>query len=161
MRIVVFHGAAPILKSGIMYPNLFSNQNTAIPSCYVLSRLDKLLERSRWIEVLNVQLSSVAFVVVYTHNMDLQFKTNWGPLTGIGVPFLDIKSAVELAVGAYGWWKARERTKSLAQVLGSAGCELSACSTFDINRYRSRYEIYEFIPKWLGEHKLVGFRVLQ
>jgi hypothetical protein len=41
--------------------------------------------------------------------MELQFKTNWGPLTGIGLPFLDVKSAAELAVGAYGWWKARER----------------------------------------------------
>jgi hypothetical protein len=72
--------------------------------------------------------------------MELQFKANWGPLTGIGLPFLDLKSAVELAVGAYGWWKARERAKSLSQVLASAGCELSACSTFEVQRYLVRYD---------------------
>jgi len=70
--------------------------------------------------------------------MELQFNANWGPLSGIGLPFLDLKSAVELAVGAYGWWKARERTRSLEQVLGSAGCQLSVCSTFDFARYISR-----------------------
>jgi hypothetical protein len=73
--------------------------------------------------------------------MELQFQTNWGPLTAVGVPFLDLKAAVELAVGAYGWWKARERAKSLELVLSSAGCELSHCSTFDRQIYCSRFAI--------------------
>jgi hypothetical protein len=30
--------------------------------------------------------------------MELQFNGNWGPLSGIGLLFLDLKSAVELAV---------------------------------------------------------------
>ena len=74
-----------------------------------------------------------------TTKMELQFQTNWGPLTAVGVPLLDLKAAVELAVGAYGWWKARERVKSLALLLRSAGCELSHCSTFDTQLYCSRF----------------------
>lgn len=75
--------------------------------------------------------------------MEIQFGVNWGPLNGITVPFLDLKSAVELAVGAYGWWKARERSQSLVQVLSSAGCELSPCSTFDMHQYISRCALVE------------------
>jgi hypothetical protein len=71
--------------------------------------------------------------------MEIQFRANWGPITGIALPLLDVRTAVELAVGAYGWWKARERSTSLAKVLSSAGCQLSSCSTFDVLRYRSRY----------------------
>ena len=77
--------------------------------------------------------------------MELQFQTNWGPLTAVGVPLLDLKAAVELAVGAYGWWKARERVKSLALVLRSAGCELSHCSTFDTQLYFSRFALLSLV----------------
>lgn len=42
--------------------------------------------------------------------MELAFNAAWGPLSQIAVPLFDVKSAVQLAVGAYGWWKARERS---------------------------------------------------
>lgn len=66
------------------------------------------------------------------------FKADRGPLSQINAPYLDIKSVVQLAVGAYGWWKARERVQSLAQVLDSAGFELAPCGTFNARVYTAR-----------------------
>jgi len=51
--------------------------------------------------------------------MELAFNAAWGPLTQIAVPLINVKSAVQLAVGAYGWWKARERTLSLLEMIKS------------------------------------------
>jgi hypothetical protein len=70
--------------------------------------------------------------------MALQFAVNKGPLSQIVVPLFDLKSAAQLAVGVYGWWKARERVASLAQVLETANCELSPTSTFDLQVYKNR-----------------------
>src|SRR5271156_139733 len=69
--------------------------------------------------------------------MELSFNVAWGPISQIAVPFLDVSSAVQLAVGAYGWWKARERTMSLAEMVRANGGLLAPSTTFNFFRYLS------------------------
>ena len=69
----------------------------------------------------------------------LQFTVNQGPLSQINVGVFDLATASQLAVGVYGWWKARARAGSLAQVLESKKCALSPCSTFNQQVYKARY----------------------
>jgi hypothetical protein len=45
--------------------------------------------------------------------MEVAFNVAWGPLTQVAIPLIDVKGVVELALGVYGWWKARERSMSL------------------------------------------------
>ena len=69
--------------------------------------------------------------------MELAFNVAWGPISQIAVPFIDVSSAVQLAVGAYGWWKARERTMSLAEMVCANGGRLAPSTTFNFSRYLS------------------------
>jgi hypothetical protein len=76
--------------------------------------------------------------------MELAFNVAWGPLTQIAVPFIDIKAAVELAVGAYGWWKARERTLSLMEMIKSEGGRLTPSFSFNVARYLAAPQLCQF-----------------
>ena len=67
--------------------------------------------------------------------MELAFNVAWGPLTQIAIPFIDIRSAVELAAGAYGWWKARERSLSLIEMIHASGGRLAPSTTFNMSLY--------------------------
>lgn len=67
--------------------------------------------------------------------MELGFNVNAGPLSQIAVPILSLSSAVQIAVGSYGWWQARKRTKTLAQTLSAAGGTLVTTSTFNFAVY--------------------------
>ena len=67
--------------------------------------------------------------------LELGFNINAGPLSQIGVQILSIEKTVELAIGAYGWWKARERTQSLVTLLSSSGCHLVSSLSFSIDTY--------------------------
>jgi hypothetical protein len=68
--------------------------------------------------------------------MSLSFSVNAGPLSQVGIEIFSIQTAVELATGAYGWFKATERSKSLAQILSVSGGELVSASSFNYNFYR-------------------------
>ena len=69
--------------------------------------------------------------------MEVAFNVAWGPISQVATPLLDIKTAVELAMGAYGWWKARERSLSLVDMIRGAGGQLSSCKhCFNVSRYR-------------------------
>jgi hypothetical protein len=67
--------------------------------------------------------------------MEVAFNVAWGPLSQIAVPLIDIKSTVELAVGAYGWWKARERSMSLIETISANGGRLAPSLSFVLPRY--------------------------
>jgi len=69
--------------------------------------------------------------------MSLSFSVNnAGPLSQVGIEIFSIQTAVELAIGAYGWFKATERSKSLEQILSVSGGELVCTSSFNYNFYR-------------------------
>jgi hypothetical protein len=69
--------------------------------------------------------------------MELAFNVAWGPISQIAVPLLDVKTAVQLAAGAYGWWKARERSITLLDLVQAVGGQLAPCSAFNIFRYQT------------------------
>jgi hypothetical protein len=69
--------------------------------------------------------------------MSLSFSiNNAGPLSQVGIEICSIQTAVELAIGAYGWFKATERSKSLTQILSVSGGELVSTSSFNYNFYK-------------------------
>jgi hypothetical protein len=76
--------------------------------------------------------------------MEVAFNVAWGPLSQIAVPLIDIKSTVELAVGAYGWWKARERSWSLIETISANGGQLAPSLSFVLPRYLAACERSEF-----------------
>lgn len=67
--------------------------------------------------------------------MELGFTVAAGPLTQISVSLFSIELAVRLATGAYGWWKAGDRSQSLSTILDAKGAKISASSTFHLLRY--------------------------
>lgn len=67
--------------------------------------------------------------------MAVSFSFNAGPLAQIGFNVLSLDTAYHLAVGAYGWYKARERSQSLNEVWKIAGGELISTSSFNIEQY--------------------------
>ncbi|KAJ7036553.1 hypothetical protein C8F04DRAFT_472821 [Mycena alexandri] len=72
--------------------------------------------------------------------MELGFSVKRGPLTQISLPILGLDTAVHLAVGAYGWWKARERHMSLAHQLETNGAHLTTVTSFNRTTYLSARE---------------------
>lgn len=67
--------------------------------------------------------------------MNLSFSAKAGPLATIGFQLITLDQALQLATGAYGWYKARERTQSLAQLMTAKGASLVSTSTFSKQVY--------------------------
>ncbi|KAL0631271.1 hypothetical protein Q9L58_009870 [Maublancomyces gigas] len=67
--------------------------------------------------------------------MELGFSVAAGPLSQISVSLFSIELAVQLATGAYGWWKAGARSQSLSTIVDAKGAKISAASTFHLLRY--------------------------
>ncbi|MCJ1238797.1 hypothetical protein MMC14_006788 [Varicellaria rhodocarpa] len=67
--------------------------------------------------------------------MAIAFNINAGPLTQIGINLLSVDTAVQLALGAYGWYKAKGRSKSLIGPLSASGAELVSTSSFNREHY--------------------------
>lgn len=67
--------------------------------------------------------------------MELGFSVAAGPLSQISVSLFSVELAVQLATGAYGWWKARDRGQSMLGLVESKGCQISTTSTFNLLRY--------------------------
>lgn len=67
--------------------------------------------------------------------MELGFTVAAGPLSQISVSLFSIELAVQLATGAYGWWKAGDRSQSLSTIVDAKGAKISAASTFHLLRY--------------------------
>jgi hypothetical protein len=67
--------------------------------------------------------------------MELAFNVNAGPLAQIGIQIVTLDTAVQLAIGAYGWYKARERSQSLIQLLSAGGVNLVSTSSFNKDIY--------------------------
>ena len=56
-------------------------------------------------------------------------------LSQINLSIISFNVTVHLATGAYGWWKARNRSQSLIEVLDSSHCQLSSNATFNRDAY--------------------------
>jgi hypothetical protein len=73
----------------------------------------------------------------FVTTMSLTFDINRvGPLSQVAVGLGDLVTAYQLMTGAYGWYKARERTDSLTHVLSANGANLVSTSSFNLNEYR-------------------------
>lgn len=70
--------------------------------------------------------------------MELGFSVSAGPLSQISIPVVSIELAVQLATGAYGWWKARDRGRSMLGLVQSKQCQISTTSSFNLLRYIDR-----------------------
>src|ERR1700712_3031392 len=69
--------------------------------------------------------------------MDVSFNISGaGPLSQISTHIISFDTAVWLASGAVGWWKARERSMSLLETLAARKTSLVSTSTFNYNEYR-------------------------
>lgn len=68
--------------------------------------------------------------------MSLSFTVNAGPLSQIGLEIASLSTAYQLAMGAYGWFKAIERSKSLTELLSVSGGELVGTSSFNFDIYK-------------------------
>ncbi|KAL2037905.1 hypothetical protein N7G274_009380 [Stereocaulon virgatum] len=60
----------------------------------------------------------------------MAFNINAGSLSQIAISIISLSSAVQLAVGALRWWRARERSKSLSFTLECAGMSLVPANGF-------------------------------
>jgi hypothetical protein len=70
--------------------------------------------------------------------MELGFNVrNAGPLSQVSFHIISLDTAVYLATGAYGWWKARERSKSLIKLLEFGTGKLISPSSFNLPQYAS------------------------
>ena len=58
-----------------------------------------------------------------------------GPLSQIGFHVISLDTALHLATGLYGWWKARERATSLIELLAVDAGKLISTSSFNLNQY--------------------------
>lgn len=76
--------------------------------------------------------------------MEVSFNVAWGPLSQIAVPLIDDNSAIQLAVGAYGWWKAKERSMSLVEMINANGGHLAPSISFNLSHYLSVRQRFQF-----------------
>ncbi|KAL8911213.1 MAG: hypothetical protein Q9172_007709 [Xanthocarpia lactea] len=69
--------------------------------------------------------------------MSIAFAVNAGPLTQIGIELASLPTAYQLATGAYGWFKARERSQSLQELMSVSGGQLVSTSSFNLRAYKN------------------------
>ena len=69
--------------------------------------------------------------------MSIAFSVNAGPLSQVGLEITSLSTAYQIATGAYGWFKAGERSRSLTDSLSVSGGQLVPTSSFNLNAYRS------------------------
>ena len=71
--------------------------------------------------------------------MDVTFNVpNAGPLTAVSLHLLSFRTAVHLATGAVGWWKARDRTRSLSECISANKANLVGTTSFDSGKYKEK-----------------------
>ena len=68
--------------------------------------------------------------------MSIAFAVNAGPLAQVGLEIASLPAAYQLATGAYGWFKARERSKSLQELVSLSGGQLVSTSSFNLTLYK-------------------------
>lgn len=69
--------------------------------------------------------------------MSVAFAVSAGPLAQVGLEIASLPTAYQLAIGAYGWFKARERSKSLQELISVSGGQLVSTSSFSLSLYRT------------------------
>ncbi len=67
--------------------------------------------------------------------MELAIAISKGPFNQIAFPLISLDSAIQLAIGAAGWYKGRERALSLRQTLEARKASLVPTDTFVRERY--------------------------
>jgi hypothetical protein len=72
------------------------------------------------------------------YSMALSISFAAGPLAQVGLNILSWDTTYHLAVNAYGWYKARERSQALTDIFTAASGELVATSSFNRRTYVDR-----------------------
>lgn len=68
--------------------------------------------------------------------MSIAINLKGGPFSQVGLEIVSLTTAYQLATGVYGWYKARERSQSLTELLSVSGGELVSTSSFNLSMYR-------------------------
>ena len=68
--------------------------------------------------------------------MSIAVNLKGGPFSQVGLEIVSLATAYQLATGLYGWYKARERSQSLTELISISGGELVSTSSFNVNLYR-------------------------
>jgi len=68
--------------------------------------------------------------------MSIAVNLKGGPFSQIGLEIASLTTVYQLATGVYGWYKARERSQSLTELLSVSGGELVSTSSFNLSTYR-------------------------
>ena len=68
--------------------------------------------------------------------MSIAVNLKGGPFSQVGLEIVSLATAYQLATGLYGWYKARERSQSLTDLLSVSGGELVSTSSFNVSLYR-------------------------
>ncbi|KAL8755966.1 MAG: hypothetical protein Q9199_003248 [Rusavskia elegans] len=69
--------------------------------------------------------------------MSIAFAVSAGPLAQVGLEIASLPTAYQLAIGAYGWFKAWERSKSLQEPISVSGGQLVSTSSFSFSLYKT------------------------
>ena len=68
--------------------------------------------------------------------MSVAINLKGGPFSQVGLEIVSLATAYQLATGLYGWYKAKERSQSLTELISVSGGELVSTSSFNVNLYR-------------------------
>ena len=69
--------------------------------------------------------------------MSVAVNLKGGPFSQIGLEIVSLTTAYQLATGVYGWYKAKQRSQSLIELVSVSGGELVPTSSFNFNMYRN------------------------
>ena len=69
------------------------------------------------------------------NNLSLGVTVSSGPLSQVSIEVISLRTAIQLATGAYGWFKGSERSQSLTQLLSANRAQLKSTSSFSLGRY--------------------------
>ena len=69
------------------------------------------------------------------NKMSVGFTVSAGPLAQVSIEVASLRTAIQLATGAYGWFKGYERSQSLTQLLSANRAPLKTTSSFALERY--------------------------
>ncbi|CAF9909591.1 MAG: hypothetical protein HETSPECPRED_009469 [Heterodermia speciosa] len=68
--------------------------------------------------------------------MSIAVNLKGGPFSQVGLEIVSLATAYQLATGLYGWYKARERSQCLTELLSISGGELVSTSSFNVRLYQ-------------------------
>jgi hypothetical protein len=87
------------------------------------------------------------------NNLSLGVTVSSGPLSQVSIEVISLRTAIQLATGAYGWFKGSERSQSLTQLLSANRAQLKSTSSFSLGRYTGLREEHHAMQGVVTENR--------